>query len=161
MLGSSAGTATLRSSGWIALGRWSWVGGMLVAVGCAESKPPTYPTSGVVTLNGAPVEEGTITFLPTEGTPGNNVAATITAGAFSAPQEAGLCIGGYRVEIDAYRKTGRKIRDLASPDRRLAEPPLVEERVSIIPPQYNTQSELRVQVTGPADIAQLNFALRD
>jgi len=160
MAGSSRQPAEPRSLRRAGPG-WALVWVVLLAVGCGESAPPTYPASGTVTFNGDPVEDGTITFLPVQGTHGSNITAAITQGAYATPQDAGLAVGSYRVEIDGFRKTGRQVRDLASPDRRLAEPPLIEERVMYLPPKFNTQSELKVDVGGAADIVKLDFPLRD
>lgn len=161
MTGSSRQPGELRYSRHRVEPVWFLIGAVLLAVGCGESRPPTYPTSGQVSFNGVPVEDGTVTFLPIEGTPGSNVAAAIAQGAYATTAEAGLAVGSYRVEIDGFRKTGRTVRDLASPDRRLAEPPLIEERVMYLPPKFNTQSELSVEVSEAADVAKLDFDLRD
>lgn len=110
-----------------------------------------------MSFNGEAIEEGAITFLPTPGTPGSNVGATITHGRYTIAQAGGLAAGRYRVEIDGFRKTGRKVRDLAGPDRRLAAPPMIEERESIIPAQFNVQSILEVNVDDST--AELNFPL--
>ena len=160
MAGSSRQPGTWRSSRCCVEPVWFLIGGVLMAVGC-ESRPTTYPVSGQVSFNGVPVEEGTVTFLPIQGTQRGNVTAAITQGVYVTPPDAGVGVGSYRVEIDAFRKTGRTVRDLASPDRRLAEPPLIEERVMYLPPKFNTQSELSVEVSDAADVAKLDFDLRD
>jgi hypothetical protein len=49
--------------------------------GCGPSTPvaPTAPVSGVVTLDGTPVEHAVITFIPIDGTGGFGAAATTDA----------------------------------------------------------------------------------
>ena len=38
------------------------------AAGCNESRyPPTFPTTGVVSIDGAPIERATVSFLPLDG----------------------------------------------------------------------------------------------
>ena len=52
------------------------------AAGCGSGPPApaTAPVSGVVTVDGAPVEHAQVSFVPIEGTPGLGSAATTDAG---------------------------------------------------------------------------------
>lgn len=98
--------------------------------------------SGDVTVNGAPLEEGSIAFLPTEGTQGPSVGGTINQGRYLIPVEEGPVVGTYRVEIRATRETGRKIE--AGPPS----PPgtMIDEVKAFIPAKYNAKSTLTAEI---------------
>jgi hypothetical protein len=98
--------------------------------------------SGKVTLDGAAIESGSITFQPSEGTQSPSAGTAITQGSYQIPRAQGPLPGVYRVEITAQRKTGNKIA-AGSPA-----PPgtLVDEVVEVVPARYNAQSTLRSEV---------------
>ena len=98
--------------------------------------------SGNITLDGKPVEEGAITFVPIEGTQSPSAGSDILDGGYDVPREKGPKVGVYRVEIRAQRKTGKKIA-AGSPA-----PPgtMVDETVEAIPPAYNRESKLRAEL---------------
>src|SRR5688572_116279 len=67
--------------------------------GCGGSDgPERYAVSGSVTLDGQPLDSGSILFGP-EGDGGNGGGATITNGEYSIPADSGLVAGKYRVRI--------------------------------------------------------------
>ena len=91
--------------------------------------------TGKVTLDGQPLQEGTIAFDPTDGataTAGGN----ITNGQYSVPLDSGPKI----VRIEAT-KVISSTKDPASSTGAL-----IEVRESIIPTKYNQQSELKADV---------------
>lgn len=119
--------------------------GVLMAVGipgCGPPKPELSEVFGKVTFDGDPVEEGSIAFVPVEGTTGPTAGGVITAGSYDVT-ERGPAPGKYRVEIRASRKTGRQI-EAGTPS-----PPgtMVDEIEHYIPAKYNTSSELTVDIT--------------
>lgn len=63
--------------------------------------------TGVVTVNGAPLELGTVSFMPEEGRSANSFGATVRDGRFELPAARGLRPGRYTVRVLAYRDTGR------------------------------------------------------
>lgn len=107
-------------------------------VGCGGTTIPRGAVEGTVTLAGKPLEEGVIRFVPTDGTTGPMVETTIRNGRYALAKQSGPCIGTQRVEIVAFRKTGRKI---------INEGVETEEIVQVIPDRYNTASELRITIT--------------
>jgi hypothetical protein len=120
----------------------------LSAAGCGGS-PAT--TSGRVTLNGQPVEAGSISFLPAAGD-GPASAAAIENGEYALPPERPLRSGTYRVEVNWLKPTGKKIPS--------ADPGIMtDERQEVIPTKYNTQSKLTVEITSGANVH--NFELKD
>lgn len=99
--------------------------------------------SGVVTLDGQPLDEGQVTLRPLG--PGPAVSGTIEGGEFRLPPSAGPAVGPYVVEVDAVRPTGRTIE---SPDFYGE---TIEETTNIIPPRYNRQSTLQVEVVAEGE----------
>ena len=110
----------------------------LAVAGCGDGR---VPVNGMVLFEGTPVEEGMITLEPVDGR-GPTTGGMITGGRYDLKGEARATVGEKVVRIVALRKTGRKI-PAGSPA-----PPgtMVDEVVQCIPPQFNDQSALRMQV---------------
>lgn len=108
------------------------------APGCGGPPADRFPVAGRVTLDGRPLESGAITFLPSGAGPA--VGAPIAAGAYRLEAAEGPAPGSYRVEIDSVRPTGRTVRDLDNPAISS------EETQNIIPPAFNRQSRVVVEV---------------
>ena len=111
---------------------------LALAAGCS-SAVPTGNVSGEVKLDGQPLKEGLIRFVPADGKSAYS-EFPISDGKYTAvvPQ------GDARVEITADRVVRReKMYD--TPDS-----PLVDVKEEMIPEKYNTASELKYTVTaGP------------
>jgi hypothetical protein len=105
--------------------------------GCGKKGPRRAAVSGHVTLDGQPIEEGQIQFLPVEGTVGPETGDIITKGQYDIPQQHGAVVGKSRVELRASKKTGRKIQD---PTGRPGV--LTDEYKEMFPPTSNTSSTL-------------------
>ena len=110
---------------------------VVFALGCGGQSDRA-GVSGSVTVDGQPVEEGSITFVPDAQTGGPTAGDTIEQGNYAVSAESGLAPGKYRVQIKATRKTGRRVKD------GFPHPPddLVDEVEQFLPPRYNTQTEL-------------------
>lgn len=125
-------------------------------VGCGDNGPTLNraQVSGDVTVNGDPLEKGSIAFLPADGTQGPSVGGTIQEGHYLIPMEEGPVVGTYRVKIRATRKTGRTIE--AGPPA----PPgtMVEEIEAFIPAKYNTKSALTAEIQPEAN--EVNYDLQ-
>jgi hypothetical protein len=106
----------------------------LVTLGCSGNLAEV---SGTVRLNGQPIEEGAITFIPVGGAKGAGSGATIRDGRYRVPRSKGVTVGKNRVELRAFRNTGRKVKDPTGQPGAL-----VEERVPAFPPEYNDNSTL-------------------
>lgn len=91
---------------------------------------------GTVTLDGKPVEHGTIALRPVDGN-SPSAGAFITGGAFSQQ----VPLGSMRVEITSPRVAGTK--KIAMPGGSFAEVDVVEEA---IPDAYNAKSTLVLDV---------------
>ena len=132
---------TVRRFAWIAWGL------CLVGVvwGCGKANPlDRRPISGRVTLNGVPLEEGSISFQP-EQRGGVSSGALITQGSYSIPAAKGLPVGKYRVMISGSEPAAEQIPEGAMPGDTVSLP---EE---LIPPEYNVQSNqfIEVKEAGP------------
>jgi hypothetical protein len=107
---------------------------VLVVTGCG-GKAGKGTVTGRVTLDGNPVEKGTIQFFPADGK-GQTAHAPIQGGHFTAE----VPVGVKRVEINAPKVVGRR-KAYDTPDS-----PLVDEYGETIPVKYNARSELRTEV---------------
>ncbi|MSR52580.1 MAG: hypothetical protein EXS09_04740 [Gemmataceae bacterium] len=103
--------------------------------GCSSSERAE--VFGTVILNGVPIEEGSISFIPIEGNLGPEVGAVIRDGRFHIPRSQGVMVGKNRVELKAFRNSGRKVQDPTGRPGTLA-----EERVPAFSPEYNERSTL-------------------
>ena len=118
---------------------WLATGGLLV-LGCValvvwflrEAEPTV---TGTVRLDSEPLPRGSIAWIPIEGTPGPGGGGEINnEGKYEIKR--GLRPGKYRVEIRSTRTLPRKVLNPTIPSE------LVDEEVSVIPEQYNTNSSL-------------------
>jgi len=82
---------------------------LLAVAGCGQNCQRV-SVDGNVTLDGKPLAEGAINFIPQLGTAGPTAGAAITEGRFSIERDRGTFTGMFRVEITATRKTGRQKR---------------------------------------------------
>jgi len=116
---------------------------VLLASGCGgRAGPERAAVGGRVTADGQPVQNGSISFVPTGDTTGPSSGGKITGGSYNIARQHGPVVGRHRVEIRAMRKTGRKV-EAGQPA-----PPgtLIDETEQFIPPKYNTQSELTAEI---------------
>jgi hypothetical protein len=108
----------------------------LVVTGCSSGED-YHPVSGSVLLNEQPLKKGVITLFPTG--PGTTVGGEIIDGKFSLPRDRGPTPGKYRVEIVAFKPSGKKEFDVDLNSQ-------VDVEVQYLPPKYNTKSELECSV---------------
>lgn len=80
--------------------------GISLLSGCGKGKSQS-TVSGRVTLNGVPIESGSILFVPIDETPGGTSGTSIAAGSFAV--DRGLVPGTYRVEVRAPRPSSTLI----------------------------------------------------
>lgn len=130
---------------------------LIVAVaigGCGRnSGPARVRVTGTVTYQGKPVEEGQISFRPIDGKANPVSGAEIIGGKYEVIA-GGVPVGAHRVEIVASRpvplppgKSSVDYGDLGVP----MEP--------YIPPKYNRESELKVELT-PDGPKEFSFELK-
>jgi len=92
--------------------------------------------TGTVTLDGAPLAEGAVRFVPVAGDAPTS-GATITEGVFTAE----VPFGQMRVEFTAAKVVGAREMYEGMPDSPVVN--IVEE---LIPAKYNVRSELMVDI---------------
>ena len=110
-------------------------------LGCSTG-PATGTVNGEVTLDGQPIKEGRITFLPVDGQ-AQTAGAPIVDGKFIA---ADVPVTKMKVQINGNKKTGRKSR--AFPNS-----PETDELVELVPARYHAESQPTLEVKkGPQDI---------
>jgi hypothetical protein len=134
--------------------KWAVIFLGLICIGCSGKSydgPPRYSLSGVVTLDGAPVTAGTISFLP-DGHDGRVSGGQIVDGKYDIPSEYGPNAGAYLVKVNWLRPTGKKTIDSDTQQ----EVDVVEET---IPDRYHRKTELRVTVSDQPGVQAFDFEL--
>jgi hypothetical protein len=113
----------------------------LLFIGCSKPNPlGRFPLSGSVTLQGQPLDQGTIAFEPVDLTNGIPSGAEIKNGSYDIPTEKGLPAGKYTVRI-----TSTDAPAAAASDAMPGDAPVVmgKER---IPPKWNLNSDQQVEI---------------
>ncbi len=98
--------------------------------------PPRAKLQGKVTLDGKPITNGLMDFLP-EGGNGQTAGTSIVQGAYSLE----LAPGKYQVKITSAVVVGRE-KAYDTPDS-----PIIEKVENNVPAKYNTKTELSVELT--------------
>ena len=112
----------------------------LAVAGCGGGDGiPHEPVSGKVTLDGSPVDTGLITFTP-EDISKPAAGTAIKNGSYSISRSEGPSSGPHKVGISSRKPTGKKLKSVDFPGT------FVEEMRESLPPQYNSDSRLGVDV---------------
>ncbi len=119
--------------------RLAWLlAACLMISGCFSEDPAgRRKIFGTVTLDGVPLDSGSIHFESLDGAGGHGGGGVITGGKYILPPAHGLPDGNYRVSISAPEATDRE------PSMGEEVPPPAER----IPEQYNVRSQLTALVT--------------
>jgi hypothetical protein len=121
------------------IARMFLLAGCLIGFGGGCSRQSGFlDVQGSVSLDGAPLEEGAITFSPLGS--GRSAGGAIRAGRFSLSPRDGLAAGRYRVEISSYQATGSTVVDEDLANR---EQPVLRQ---VIPSCYNDESTLEAEL---------------
>ena len=125
---------------------------LLVLTGCGTAGVEGRgEVRGTVRLDGQRLAEGSILFRPTGGNSGPVTGGAIQDGTFHIPAKMGPPIGANRIEINAVKKTGRKIP---------APPPgsgMIDELAEAIPSRYNEQSTLEWDIKQGKNVVDLDL----
>ena len=105
----------------------------LVAAGCSGSG--LVEIHGTVLLDGKPIEDGTIQFLPADGQ-GPSAAARLEQGKYTVP----VMPGKKKVKVEGFKTVGEK-RHNDQPDA-----PLIPIKESIVPEKFNRNTELTREI---------------
>jgi hypothetical protein len=121
--------------------------------GCSKAGPQKAEVSGSVSLNGVAIEEGSIQFIPVDGTTGPGAGGVIKNGKYHISLENGVMVGKNRVELRAFGPSGKKIQDpTALPGV------MTESRVQVFPPEYNESSTVIKEVKAGSN--SIDFEIR-
>lgn len=124
----------------------------LCACGCSRERPgpPRAAVQGTVTLDGAPLAQGWVRFIPTEETKGPSTTVPVADGRFEADAEHGPVVGRHRIEIASTDDGGYPLDDETAP-QRLREAGIKRIDLVRVPEIYNSRSTLVevVTETGP------------
>jgi hypothetical protein len=115
--------------------------------GCGGPANGGVPITGQVTLDGQPVKEGAISFMPVDGK-----SASAGGKIIDGKYECAVPPGEKSVTIYANRVTGQQPRDPSNPGGEKID--IVEQ---YIPAKYNTNSTLKITV--PAEGGQFDMKL--
>ncbi len=122
-----------------------------VAAGCGGA-PQQVQVSGQVTFDGAPVDEGQITFEPRGA--GRMAFAAISAGRYATSRERGVQPGNYLVRITASRPTGKS----AEIDSFITDQASATVNEQFLPAKYNSASTLEIEIK-PTGAVEHDFEL--
>lgn len=126
---------------------------LLAVVGCGKSGGlEKVEVRGSVTYNGTPVKNGEIRFRPTGDTRGPVSGAFISDGEYRVQAKGGVPVGTHVVQIDAFVMAGSSSSSEMTGSRGAT-------RVNIIPPKYNRESVLQVDIAGGGSPVTKDFHL--
>ena len=124
----------------------------VAAIGC--SGDGRSEVSGRVTLNGQPIAEGAINFIPVEGNVGPGAGVEIRDGKYFIARVKGVSPGKNRVELRAFRETGKKVQDPTGKPGTMT-----FERAMAFPPEYNDRSTLVKDVKPGSDTIDFDITV--
>ncbi|MDR3632587.1 MAG: hypothetical protein P4L84_02055 [Isosphaeraceae bacterium] len=118
---------------------------LLTFAGCGEEQDgqPREAVSGTVSLDGQPLPDGMIQWIPSTAREGSVGGAAVKDGKFSIVRQEGLAPGAYRVVINSAAAGGATAPAPDEPPGLLNGPSTSKD---VIPPQYNTKSTLKAEI---------------
>ena len=120
--------------------------------GCGRNSIERATVSGTVMLDGKPIPNGEIRFIPTGETKGPNWSAWIRDGRYTTEGSKGTPIGTLSISIEAYRNAPDYI---PNPSDDPAEIP----KVQYLPGKYNASSTLEMTIESGAANVEKNWQL--
>jgi hypothetical protein len=148
---------------------------VVAIVGCGKkSRWEKVVLEGEVTFDGNKVTNGDIRFIPAHSSMGPTAGADIVDGHYRVTNKGGVPVGKHRVVLRAFIIEGvgsasgdEEVGDLLggpAPRRSRSKPPIpvyqVEGRPQFLPPAYNSQSPLTVEVTGEENPQKEDFNMK-
>jgi len=120
---------------------------LLLVAGCGGDG--RVKISGTVTLDGVPIETGTISFHPADGA-GPTAESLISEGRYALQ----VAVGKKKVAIEGYKVVGQ---EHVFPDDPTS--PLAPKTEPIVPEKYNTQTTLTFDVSEAVEDADFDLQL--
>lgn len=109
--------------------------------GCGRTDANRNAIGGTVTLDGKPIEQGSILFIPIDGAKGTATGGQIEMGRYQIASHDGAAVGRNRVEVRAVHKTGRMIaRGLGATGK------MIEEQSEGVATRFNSNSTLTIEI---------------
>ena len=108
--------------------------------GCSKGGNHT-AVRGEVTLDGKPLEQGSILFMPIKGTRGVATGTGIRHGRYEISNTTGPAVGWNRVQIQAMRGTGTMVPSPLAPPGRM-----IEMETAAVAPRFNSASILKFEI---------------
>lgn len=112
---------------------------VMVVAGCGDN----FSVHGKITVNGEPLEQAELKFVPTNSSGGDEIGTVVTNGEYSLVDPDRLKETEYQVQIRSFRSTGKKVWDGMGDGTNKN---MVEDVKQFIPIKYNDASELRVSL---------------
>ena len=122
--------------------------GVAILSGCGRETDEAHPRAAVqgkVLLDGQPLPEGLIRFIPQGDTGGPKISANIENGMFSLPETTGPAVGAHRVEIESTDNGGYAWDDEQAIQKLRAQRIRKIERIEV-PAVYNRSSSLETVI---------------
>ena len=116
---------------------------LFIPVGCKDPNEGRSNLSGTITIEGVPIENGTIVFQPLNPDPNIGVTGAqvqIVDGKYSITGGLGLLAGDYKVLIQSQRMVDKKTGQTIVGDK--PDDPFSFTTENLIPEKYNTNSEI-------------------
>lgn len=129
---------------------------LLSCIGCGVSGRPRAAVEGTVSINGEPLRQGVVRFIPMAPNTGPKATAVVADGAFQLPVFAGPVVGLNRVEIESTDNGGYAMDDETA--LSTLKKTRGKIRVLRIPAVYNKRSELTADLQA-SEINTLQFPL--
>jgi hypothetical protein len=129
-----------------------WPVAILFVAGCNADTTHRGTITGRVTLDGRPVEHGSIVFSPIDGVRGIAAGGKILDGQYHLPAVTGPAEGRNRVEIRVARKTGKMI------PKGLGTGKTIEEQAEAVAARFNAHSTLTFEVKAGENTADFAVA---
>jgi hypothetical protein len=130
----------------------------LALLGC-DTGPQRVVVTGQVKFQEQPINQGTISFFPTERTQGTSVVIVpIVEGRYEVESHGGLPLGTYTVAILGVRVPAGA-SNTANERTATGERPPPRIETQYIPPKYNDKTELKATIDAGASPLTLDFAL--
>ena len=127
---------------------------LLMGCGREYDGDQRYPLSGTAAFGGEPIDLGSISLIPMNGSEKGAARASggvIRDGKYEIPEPKGPNAGTYRVEIHWLKKTGRELLDAETGD-------MYDERKEVLPPKFHKQSDLTLEIPAPENTHNLELS---
>jgi hypothetical protein len=137
-----------------------WVFILCIGGGCGPAATKRAAVKGRVMIDGAPLPNGLIEFIPVDKQKGQPGGSAIENGHYAISAENGLFAGDYQVRIRADRPTGKKVWDgMGDESWPASKKNFVNVMESYIPPRYNDRSTLTATIE-PGKVNEWNYNLQ-